>query len=514
MGLGLRPAARALAALACLAFGVSAQIAQGLPRVGEEAGAFLDGRWEGRIDLGGGEEELDLRLFPSDPETGAEAGGLIDMPGRSLFGYPMEKVERRAWGLSFTFMGGAPFAGSLELRGVPEPVASGESYAISGSAQLTPAGARLASTGSAASAGATTGVASGGGGSGKFRLSYAGEDSRGAAFGTSYYIDTGRGLLPGSLLLPEEAPFAAVPLVLIVAGAGADRDGDNYSVPGRSDALAELAQALRGLGVATLRYDRRGAGEAYRLGPEDSPGLFDDQVADARAAIAALAADPRFSRLVVLGHAEGALVAAAALAPGAAGEGPVSRADGLAALCASGKTELETIEEALSSVPAERKPEAEAIMAALKAGGLYPDPSPYFADYFRPSLQPYLASTYRFDIRSLFAAAPCPALVVAGGSDLQVDIAETGLLAAARPDAAYRVIRGMSHPLKATWEDEDANYDSFTDPRYPLGEGLAELIAAFAKGEALPGRDPRSAQMGTGGDEAAKAGGLSPPSGP
>jgi len=32
-------------------------------------------------------------------------------------------------------------------------------------------------------------------------------------------------------------------------------------------------------------------------------------------------------------------------------------------------------------------------------------------------------------------------------------------------------------------EDEDANYASFTDPGIPFAEGLADLTAAFARGE-------------------------------
>ena len=56
----------------------------------------------------------------------------------------------------------------------------------------------------------------------------------------------------------------------------------------------------------------------------------------------------------------------------------------------------------------------------------------------------------------------------------------------------------MSHSLKGVGDDEKANYESFTNPTLPLADGLADLIAAFAKRSAgpsrgLPGEDPRPA---------------------
>jgi uncharacterized protein len=469
------------AALVCLALGSLFASAQG--------GAFLDGRWEGSIDLGGGAEELALSLFAPEPglgpEPGLEAGGLLDLPARGIFGYPMDALERDAEGLSFSLLGGAPFDGRFELKGVPEPIGPGQSFSVSGLARLVPAKPEIAGL------------------QGPFTLAYKGTDSRGRELGADYRIDTGGGVLPGSLLIPGEADYGPVPIALLLSSAGTDRDGNNYSVPGRSDALAQLALALRDRGIASLRFDRRGTGEAYRLESKEEPSV-ELHAADARAALAGLERDPRFAGIAIVGYGEGTLVGSLALRPSgdetlaaepllpeAALPGLVPDSDsrpvvGIVSLCASGRTELEMVEEALSSTPADLKAEAEAIMTSLKGGGLYPDPSPYFADYFKPSAQSYLSSLFRNDIRESFAALRYPALVIAGGSDLQVGLSESELLARARPDAAYRVIPGMSHALKSVGADEKANYASFTDPAIPLAAGLADLIAAFARGEDLP----------------------------
>ena len=344
-------------------------------------------------------------------------------------------------------------------------------------------------------------------------MAYSGAEPRGSDFGLNFRIDTGRGRLPGSLLCPDGEEGDTWPIALILSGANADRDGNNYSVPGRSDALAELAVGLKARGIASLRFDKRGTGEAYPLVPKEDDLRFDDHVEDARAAIAALSGDPRFSSVTVVGYGEGALVGAAALGMAKAGAETAIGAVGLAALCASGKTELETVQDALSSTPEEKRAEAEAIMNALKDGGSYPNPSPYFADFFRPSAQPYLASLFKYDIRAAFASAligaslPCAAVVIAGGSDLQVKPEESELLASARLGAAYRVIPGMGHALKDVGDDEEANYSSFTDPTLRLSRGLVDLLEAFIKGNRLPGSDPRGGLIRT---DAAPADGTAP----
>jgi hypothetical protein len=449
----------------------------------QEGTPFVDGRWEGLVDIRSDSEALPeeevfaLRLFSADPETGSPQGGLVDMPSRGLFGFPMEEVGRDARGVSFTLRGKAPMKGRFELEAMGGGSAEGNAPLI-GRMRLL----------SSKTEGEAEVLAEGG-----FSLSRSKETSRGRAYGTDYPIDTGRGILPGSLILPELEAGGAPPLVLILSGAQADRDGNNYAVPGKSDSLLQLALALRDRGVASLRFDKRGAGMSYALVQDEGKLRFDDHIGDAAAALRVLAADRRFSSLSVVGFAEGALVGSCALEslPDAAFASPVPVV-GIVALCASGKNELESVEEALASAPSELADEAGAIMAALKAGSTYPDPSPYFADYFNPSAQAYLASLFARDARASFAAVAkrCAALVVAGGSDLQVKRAESELLASSASGAAYRVLGGMSHALKAVGEDEEANYASFTDPKLPLAEGLAELIAAFAKGESLPGEAP------------------------
>jgi len=72
-------------------------------------------------------------------------------------------------------------------------------------------------------------------------------------------LKTATGTLAGTLSLPAVAK--GVPVVLLIAGSGpTDRDGNNPMLPGKNDALKQLASSLAARGVASVRYDKRGIG--------------------------------------------------------------------------------------------------------------------------------------------------------------------------------------------------------------------------------------------------------------
>jgi uncharacterized protein len=120
-------------------------------------------------------------------------------------------------------------------------------------------------------------------------------------------------LLAGTLTLPD-AP-APVPVVLLAAGSGPlDRDSNHRRV--RFDVTRALAHALADGGLASLRYDKRGVGASP--GDWRAAGLYDN-VDDLARAREALAARPEVDagRVLLAGHSEGALLAAALAARGA-----------------------------------------------------------------------------------------------------------------------------------------------------------------------------------------------------
>ncbi|HTA40404.1 MAG TPA: alpha/beta fold hydrolase, partial [Candidatus Acidoferrales bacterium] len=118
-------------------------------------------------------------------------------------------------------------------------------------------------------------------------------------------IDVGTAHLAGTLVVPSGVgPF---PVALIVAGSGpTDRDGNGYHM--KTDAYRLLAEDLAARGIATLRYDKRGAGSSTTTVSESNL-RFDDLVDDALAFAKLLQKDRRFSSVSIIGHSEGSLIA-------------------------------------------------------------------------------------------------------------------------------------------------------------------------------------------------------------
>ena len=118
-----------------------------------------------------------------------------------------------------------------------------------------------------------------------------------------FSFETGVGSLAGSLRIAKSQASPA-PGALLLAGSGPiDRDGNAAGIP--IGIQLAIADELAGQGIASLRFDRRGISD----GGDWREASFADNLADASAALAALASDPRVdaARIVVIGHSEGAL---------------------------------------------------------------------------------------------------------------------------------------------------------------------------------------------------------------
>jgi uncharacterized protein len=128
-------------------------------------------------------------------------------------------------------------------------------------------------------------------------------------------FESGELHLAGTLTVPVgvEAPW---PAALLLVGSGPVDRNENYKFL-RVDATRQLAHALAGAGIASLRYDKRGVGASE--GGDWRAAGFVDAVDDAGCALTFLAARPDVdsSRLAAIGHSEGALTATALIGRGA-----------------------------------------------------------------------------------------------------------------------------------------------------------------------------------------------------
>src|SRR6202047_1790607 len=174
-----------------------------------------------------------------------------------------------------------------------------------------------------------------------------------------------------------------LPVVLLIAGSGStDRDGNGPQI--KPATLKKLSEQLAARKIATLRYDKRGAGgwkpEFGR--PEDF--RFKDYVDDAVALVNYLRGSGKFSRVILVGHSEGGLVAILT-----ARRVPVDR---LVLLATAARRQGNLLKAQLEKTlaPDVFKPIAKAIDDIM--AGKIVDPTPGLA--IPPSMQPGLASAF------------------------------------------------------------------------------------------------------------------------
>jgi hypothetical protein len=286
---------------------------------------------------------------------------------------------------------------------------------------------------------------------------------------TEVSLLTPTGTLYGTLVVP--GAMTKVPVVLIIAASGpTDRDGNSAFV--RCDSLKMLADGLARYGIASLRYDKRGIGASFAAGPPEPDLRFEMYVDDAVAWGEKLRADVRFSSVTFAGHSQGALIGtiAAQRLP----------ADKLISISGAGHPAGELI---LAQLAGQISPElyrsASDIVAALNAGNIVPNPPPALYALFRPSVQPFLISWFRYDPVREIANVKAPVFIVQGTTDTQISIDDALRLASGNPAAKLLIISGMNHVLKDVSLDPDAQDRAYSDPSLPIDNTLVEAIAGF-----------------------------------
>ena len=287
-------------------------------------------------------------------------------------------------------------------------------------------------------------------------------------------LEVGGGTVYGTELTPDGVS-GKVPVVLLHAGSGpTDRDGNNTLLPGPNDALRMVAEGLARQGIASVRYDKRGIGaSALPVWKEENLRL-DDYVGDAAAWLRKLHADPRFSRVVMAGHSEGAQIASEACAQGGA--------DACVLIAGPAHALDEVLREQLKDkLPPPLMEESDRILAALKEGKTVDKVPPPLMVLYRPEVQPYLISSLQHDPRKAIAVLKMPVLILQGTADIQVPETEAKELSAAAPKARLVIVEGMNHLLKMVGKDEALQQKSYGSPDMPVAPQLIDALSSFVK---------------------------------
>jgi pimeloyl-ACP methyl ester carboxylesterase len=261
------------------------------------------------------------------------------------------------------------------------------------------------------------------------------------------------------------------PVALLIAGSGStDHDGNGPQI--RPATLRKLSDQLVARNIATLRYDKRGAGgwkpEFGR--PEDF--RFKDYADDAVTLTNYLREGGKFSRVALVGHSEGGLVAI--LATQRVG------VDRLVLLVTSARRQGDLLKAQLEKklAPDVFAPIAKAV-DAIMAGQIVDPPPPGLS--IPPAMQPGIASAFVEDPIDPLKKIVTPTLIVGGGRDRQVARLDFMALSTASPAAKTLWLPDMNHVLNDVTNDAD-DLAAYTQSDRPLDADLIEAVAAFVQG--------------------------------
>ena len=274
------------------------------------------------------------------------------------------------------------------------------------------------------------------------------------------------GLIDAVLTVPPDVERP--PVVLLIAGSGStDHDGNGPQA--KPATLKKLSEQLVARKIATLRYDKRGAGgwkpEYGR--PEDF--RFPQFVDDATALVNYLRGTRKFSRVVLAGHSEGGLVAILT-----ARRVPVDR---LVLLVTAARRQGDLVKAQLErKLPSDKLEPIVKAIDAIMAGQVVDPPPQGLA--IAPSMQPGIASAFTEDPIPPLKLIDQPILIVGGGRDLQMARLDFAALSAAAPVAKTLWLPDMNHVLVDVTDDAD-NMAAYNQPERALDGVLVDSVAAF-----------------------------------
>ncbi len=281
-------------------------------------------------------------------------------------------------------------------------------------------------------------------------------------------LKTETGEIEGTLNMPQSG--LPVPVVLIIAGSGpTDRNGNNPVMTNNS--LEMMSDELAKKGIAALRYDKRGIAKSQKAGMKEADLRFEMYINDAVSWIQLLKQNENFSEVIVIGHSEGSLIGMIA-----SQDKNVSK---YVSIAGAGRPADQILREQLKAQPPFVLEQSTPILDELVKGNTVENVPPMLNSLFRPRVQSYMISWFRYDPQIEIAKLKKPGLILQGTTDIQVSVEDARLLKASKPDASLVLIEGMNHILKNAESDRMKNIQTYNQPELPLNTELAESLCNF-----------------------------------
>jgi pimeloyl-ACP methyl ester carboxylesterase len=281
-------------------------------------------------------------------------------------------------------------------------------------------------------------------------------------------LNTESGAIFGTLLLPESSN--AIPIVLIISGSGpTDRNGNSPMMVNNS--LKMLAEKLSDNGVASIRFDKRGIAESKIAGLKESDLRFENYINDVKGWCDLIKKDGRFSDLIIVGHSEGSLIGMIV--------SQENQVDKFISLAGPGLPAGEILRRQLKEQPPLVLEMSAPIIEKLEKGELVINAPEMLYALFRPSVQPYLISWFKYNPQIEISKLNIPILIIQGTTDIEASIQDADMLSASNKKAKKIIIEKMNHILKEAEADRTKNIQTYSNSKLPLKEALIPAIINF-----------------------------------
>lgn len=280
-------------------------------------------------------------------------------------------------------------------------------------------------------------------------------------------ITNGKIQLPGTLTYFKEKS----PLVIWVHGSGnVDRNGNQKPMV-NANYIKQFRDKINKKAIAFFSYDKRTATTVnLKLIKSDTTKniLIQDFASDVKQVVNHFKEDKRFSKIILIGHSQGSLIAMLAS----------ENVDKYISLAGAGKTIDKIMVEQVSKQNAAFGKLTANYFKELKETGEIKDINPFLLSLFEKSNQLFLASWAKLDPIEEIKKVNVPTLIINGDKDIQVSIENAKNLHEAKPDASLVIIENMNHVLKEI-QKEEYNLKSYRYPDFDISNELIETVTNF-----------------------------------
>ncbi|WP_088323061.1 alpha/beta hydrolase family protein [Polaribacter tangerinus] len=271
--------------------------------------------------------------------------------------------------------------------------------------------------------------------------------------------------LPGTLSFYEEK----TPLIIWVHGSGnIDRNGNQPKTPVKANYIQQFRSAVNKKNIAFFSFDKRSAN------PKNKDFLKETKITDFAKdideVILYFQKDNRFSKIFLVGHSQGSLIAMLTK----------EKTAGFVSIAGTGETIDKTIVKQLNKNNSTLAEAAKKQFDTLKVKGKIAVVNLFLTSIFAKQIQAFLYSWMQYNPAKEIKKIKTPILIVQGDKELQVKIEDANLLKKAKPSSKLVIIKNMNHVLKEINSDSE-NMSSYYSDKFPISEKLIEVVVQFIK---------------------------------